>query len=554
MHGAQLTGFMSDLTTVDAYKRSNEQLAALTNVISAVSGSLDIDQTLRIALESVLTVIPLDSSAISMIDELTNELVFRAQSGLHYDFVTNPLRVRIDESMSGMVVRTGKTMVQQGRIQDDPRLAGQEFALENTQSMAMAPMHARGKVIGVLSVMSHEPYQFSDDQINVFTLIADQIGVALDNARLYTETRTESGRLEAILSSTADAIIAFDANRYITHFNAQAELVFALHDYDVIGKRFEQSPLPSIILTRLSPIFEKAQPGENIRFEAALATGYHVSVIVSPVNHPARRGTGKLGERLHEFGGWVAVLQDITHIKDSERSRMQFVQMAAHDLRNPLSATLSALTMLAKTLKNSPREDEILNIALGSIGRMQDLIDDVLNLEHLDAGVDMRHEAVDIRELAERVSLEMSPLLARKDQHLNVEVATDLPEFYGDERWLYRALGNLITNAHKYTPNGSHVVIRAFFQPRNEYAAPDKMILEVSDDGPGIPLEAQTRLFERFYRVRSTERIQGTGLGLSLVKSVAEKHGGQASVSSAPDQGTTFRLELPYLLPESVPL
>src|SRR5205085_5994053 len=138
--------------------------------------------------------------------------------------------------------------------------------------------------------------------------------------------------------------------------------------------------------------------------------------------------------------------QDISHMKEAERTRLQFIQTAAHDLRNPLAVTLSALTMLAKHLDEpTPTQTEVINIALNGINRMQDLIDDLLNLEHIESGVDLRHEPLSVLDLLERCAMDMWPVYQKREQTLQLDIDQTLPEYQGDERWLYRAITNLMS-------------------------------------------------------------------------------------------------------------
>jgi signal transduction histidine kinase len=248
---------------------------------------------------------------------------------------------------------------------------------------------------------------------------------------------------------------------------------------------------------------------------------------------------------------WVAVFQDVTHLKEAEIGRLHFIQGAAHELRNPLGVAMSAMQMLQRNLNPTTVDQEIFAIAERGLNRMQELIDDILDLERLESGVGLHFEPIHIPTMIERIAQDMRPVLARKKQALVLDTAATLPLFNGDERWLYRALVNLVSNAHKYTPEGSKVTIRA--EAKN-----GELNLQVEDNGPGIPRDVLPRLFDRFYRARRTEqKVTGTGLGLSIVKSVAEKHQGRAFVRSElpmfstlwTNRGSVFGMIMPYRAP-----
>jgi PAS domain S-box-containing protein len=521
-------------------KRQTGQLAAINTVTSAVSQSLDLNVTLETALDAVLSVIPVDSSGISLVDEGAGELVMRAQRGFNKDFVTSPMRIKLGQGLSGKAVINDEVVIT-GDLSNDPRLAVPAFVEERVKAMILAPMHARGRVVGILSVMSHVPYEFDQDEVKVVQAIADQVGLALDNARLYESVREQQSRLQAILQSTADAIIATNNYGNINLINQAARALFELRPERVIGRPLRDAPLPLQVIQKLRASMERGVDSVPQPFEVVLPNGRFLGGIVSPVYSQADP------DQLHAEG-WVAVFQDITHLKEAERARIQFIQTAAHDLRNPLGVTLSALTMLNKHWHDpTPTEREVFNIAINGLNRMQDLIDDLMNLEQIESGVDLRNEPFSILDLIERCAGDMGPVLQRREQTLKLNLDRLLPHYYGDERWLYRALMNLLSNAHKYTQVGSTITIRAFPQG-------PQLMLQIEDNGPGIPPEAQARLFERFYRVRSTEdQVQGTGLGLAMVKSVAEKHNGRVFVTSDVGKGSIFGMALPLriVLPRS---
>ncbi len=514
-------------------QRRIDQLSALNKVAAAISQSLDLEATLQTAMDAVLSVIPVEASGISLIDESAGELVLRAQRGWKQDFVSKPMRIRLGHGMSGQVIRTGEVVIT-GDVRNDPRLYVPEVANENIKAMALAPMHARGKIIGVLSVISYQPYTFDDQEIDVLKAVADQVGVALDNASLYEATREAQERLLTVLQSTADAIIATDSRMHVSLVNRTAEDWFAFAGPAYLDRPLTDVPFPDAICDALQNAIA-AFDGHPQRFEVALDEKRFLAAVLSPVSVLPE------GIDQTQTNGWVAVFQDITHIREAERARMQFVQTAAHDLRNPLGATLSALTMLHKGWQNpTATETEIFEIAMRGMTRMQDLIDDLLNLEKLDSGLDFSTEPLDIRDLIERTALDMRPVLKQHEQALHIEIAADLPPVSGNAHWLVRALMNLISNAQKYGREGGTVTVRATCADGRE------VLLDVSDDGPGIPLDAQPRLFDRFYRVpQMKDKAHGTGLGLAIVKSIMERHGGRVAVESAPGEGATFSLILP---------
>jgi len=514
-------------------RRRVDLLAAINTVAATVSQSLDLESTLQTALDAVLGVIKVDAAGISLIDESAGELVLRAQRGWKYDFVTNPMRIPLGQGFSGMAINNDEVVVT-GDLSDDPRLYVREFAEERIQAMVLAPMHARGRVVGVLSVMSYMPYRFTDEEITVLRAVADQVGVALDNARLYEDTKEQTSRLRAVLHSSGDGIIATDNRGNINLINSTAETLLGMSASKLLGLSLRDAPFHP----RLREGMQRAlgnETGANTTFEVTLDDGRFVSVIVSPVYAHL-----SLEIDQEEAEGWVIVVRDVTHLREAELTRFNFIHAAAHDLKNPLGVTLGALTMLEGEVEEGPElQRELVDIAIQGVDRMQDLIDNLLSLERIESGIGVQLKPLDVRELIERGATDITPPMKQHGQTLLLDVPPTLPPVSGDMHWLYRALMNLLSNANKYTQEGGEITIRAYVQE-------DQLVLEVQDNGPGIPAEAQPRLFERFYRVPNTEEtVKGTGLGLAIVKSVAEQHGGRVFIQSQVGQGSIFGMVLP---------
>lgn len=186
-----------------------EGLAALNSVASTVSQSLDLETTLHAALDKALEVIGAEAGAITLLDEATGELTMRVHRGWQHQELAERIRLKPNTGLSGQAIVTGKPVVT-GDLTGDARLAVPEFAEEGVQAMILAPMHARGKAVGVLSAMSHQPRTFASHEVTLLTAIADQVGIAIDNARLYKAQSRRSVHLALINEIARQATYTLD--------------------------------------------------------------------------------------------------------------------------------------------------------------------------------------------------------------------------------------------------------------------------------------------------------------------------------------------------------
>ena len=395
-------------------------------------------------------------------------------------------------------------------------------------------MHARGKIIGILSIMAKAPEAFEEETVKVLQVIADTVGVALENARLYESAVEHEQRLEAVLDSTTDGIIATDRDGRISVVNQMAENMLQAGEAELIGISLKEAPIPSEVRSQLLKTLN-ARGDDNFRtFKVSINNDETLAVTVSPVNLDSQL------THYHIEEGWVIVLQDITHQRAAEIARAEFIQAAAHDMRNPLSITRSALGMLDDLLENDETGQEVIELAMGGIERLQSLIDDLLQLEHIESGHNFNLVEVNLLDILPEIMREASPLIQSQGHSIELVAPPSMPLVKADIGWIKRSLHNYLGNAIKYSPPGSHIILRA--RSRKDF-----IHIEVEDNGPGIPAKDHMRLFERFYRVRETQTtVKGSGLGLAIVKSVAEAHGGTVFVRSKRHQGSTFGLTLPH--------
>jgi signal transduction histidine kinase len=236
------------------------------------------------------------------------------------------------------------------------------------------------------------------------------------------------------------------------------------------------------------------------------------------------------------------VMQDITQFKETEQLQTDMILTASHELRNPVNLTSGALELLDQYLEApSTLQREALDLAKLGIERASALIGDLLDLERIERRVGMKLGRCDCALLLSSVGMEFHLWAQNHGTALQMRVPDTPLIVWGDERLLQRVMSNLVDNALKYTPPGGCVTVDA-------RAKAGQVIVKVSDDGPGIPLEAQPYVFERFYRLSDQpDGVKGTGLGLTIVKSIVEQHGGRVWVTSQPGQGSTFIVSLPAL-------
>jgi signal transduction histidine kinase/CHASE3 domain sensor protein len=242
--------------------------------------------------------------------------------------------------------------------------------------------------------------------------------------------------------------------------------------------------------------------------------------------------------------GRLWTLRDVTAQRDLDRLKDEFIATVSHELRTPLTSMMGFLEMLREGEAGELTEEQerFLAIVYRSSERLQRLVGDLLFVGRLDAtGLELDLKPVGIHDIA-REALESHAALARSR---GLELRTELesvPAFRGDAERLQQLVGNLVSNALKFTPEGGVVTTRTFVEGSTA-------VIEVEDTGIGIPAPELPRVFERFFRssTATAQAIPGTGLGLVISKAIAEAHGGVISVRSEAGRGTCFRVELPLL-------
>ncbi|PKM45004.1 MAG: phosphate regulon sensor histidine kinase PhoR [Firmicutes bacterium HGW-Firmicutes-8] len=367
----------------------------------------------------------------------------------------------------------------------------------------------------------------SNDEIGALSRGLNYMAERLrDNIRQITEERN---KVEAILASMNDGVIAVDCNGNILLINPAAERMFNIKYENSMGKGvievIRNYDLEKLLQTAL-------MSEESITREVQIFIPDPKSFRISTA--PLMSETGVVGV--------VAVLRDITAFREVERMKTDFVANVSHELRTPLTSIKGFVETLMDGAMEDPKTAAyFLEIINDETDRLNRLISDLLSLSKVEAKQGkIRKAALNLDKLIINTVSILSPQASEKNQILNVDIKIPLPVINADEDMIGQLLINLVDNAIKYTANGGRVDIRA--ERWN-----DSVKIAVSDTGIGIPRDSIPRLFERFYRVdkaRSRE-MGGTGLGLAIVKHILEVHSGRIEVDSIVGQGSTFTVYLP---------
>jgi two-component system phosphate regulon sensor histidine kinase PhoR len=361
----------------------------------------------------------------------------------------------------------------------------------------------------------------------LFPQIVDDVFASFQ--KVMTQASQDKAQLLTIISSMSEGLIAIDHHQRILLVNRAGTQLMNLKMGDIQGRPlWEVMPLDEV-LKGVSDVF---LTGQDRKFRIGPIDGRHLEITIC---------------RLPAMQGGVTILAyDVTEATQYQELRKEFVANVSHELRTPLTVIKGFIeTLVDGAVDDKDRARQYLETVGRHTEQLTNLVNDLLDLSRLDSAQPLaKREPVDVNAAAKKVTELMLPAAQKKRQTLRVDLAEPLPPIMGDADYLHRALFNLIDNAVKYTREGGE--IRLWTATSN-----GEVTIDVADNGIGIPLEDQPRIFERFYRVdRSRSReMGGTGLGLSIVKHVVQSHGGTIDVQSALGSGSRFTMRLPISPP-----
>lgn len=542
-------------------QREQQNTETLLRILTEVSSSLDLDRALNRTLALLNDAIGAEQGTIMLLNAEDNLLHYRAGYGYLTDKVTGEgrsFKLKIGEGLAGWVVAQREPALIDD-LNDDPRWVRASASSREHRSAIAMPLLVAEDVIGVLMVFHRRPNFFSPELLNLVKAIAGQVAVAINNAHLYELIRDQAERLgsmlrreqedasrsQAILEAVADGVLVTGSNNRISFINQSAENILSLdsgrvlgQSLDVFGGLFGKSAgtwMQTIRDWSESP--DAYQQGDTYAEQIDLENGRIVLVHLAPVILQ------------NDFLGTVSIFRDITHEVEVDRLKSEFVATVSHELRTPMTSIRGYVDVLLMGAAGALNENQIhfLSIVKNNTERLNILVNDLLDVSRIESGhVTLSPQALDLREVAEDV---IGDILRRSQEEnkpmaMSLQAPKKLPRVYGDAERVRQVLGNLVDNAYHYTPENGTIIVE--IQPLN---GGHEVQVAVKDNGVGISLEDQERVFERFYRGEHPLVLAtpGTGLGLSIVKQIVDMHKGRIWMKSSgvPGEGSTFSFTLP---------
>jgi len=520
-------------------EQERRQLAdTLTSITQTINSTLDLHEVLGLILEQLALVVEYDSSSILLYDE--NERILAVHAAKGFDDLDDALSVilHFDENSPNFQAILQKKPIVIDDVDANPHWIKSPSS-QQIKSWIGAPLVARNKVVGILTVDSHQLNTYSKDTVNIINSFADHAATATANAQTVAFLQNAEATYSALFEDNTDLIIITDYNGFILDVNRRACEIL-------------RRPKEAFIQLEIKYINPELQDFLN-KQRKRLKAWRHASIDIDLTDAYRQEIPLEIKVRNIQYKGndcieWVG--RDIAIRKQIEKMRQDLVNMLVHDLRGPLGNLINAVDLISRLMDTSgedPRLQHILEMAKRSGQTINDMVDSMLDVSRLEDGeLPLQRTMTSLKELTETVRDQVMPQITAKKMGLTLLPLPKQPaEVWIDKSLIRRVLINIVGNAIKYTPEKGCVTLATNISA-------SQLCFSVSDTGPGISKTAQDTIFDKFSRVDySINAPVGVGLGLAFCKLAAEAHNGTISLESddIPGKGSTFYIKLPLINP-----
>jgi signal transduction histidine kinase len=520
------------------------RLHQLRDVSQAFSRAHDLEAVYRTLHQQIPELLPAETFFLALYDDAsrTIEIVRQSDFGSELPGGSFPM----GEGLTSQVIRSGRSRLIRHWSREAPpvQLQYRSSTPGLPESAVVVPLVYGDQVLGVIAVHSYQPDAFDEDDLLVLEAISGQASVAIaglrQSERLNTQLEERIAELRAVFSTMADALLMVDTEGRLITLNHAARELLCIDDVSIVlGQPLERQewgnwPLGAReIAETLAPIISAVQRGE-VPLESEVYVQRGGRRVLSFKGTPLTNSRGALT-------GSVLIVRDVTKHREIEELKDEILSIASHDLRTPVTVIKGQAQLLRREIRNGATTLGNVDDGLASIveqtDRLAKLVHLLLDLSRIESGrLTLDKSLVDLGSIASSVVANERLTTDKHDLRLHCS-GHALGDW--DESRLHQVMLNLLSNAIKYSPQGGPIDVSI-------RTSADRVTVCVRDHGVGIAADEAPHVFERFFRSKSTHRLEGDGLGLYICKSIVAAHGGRIWVESAgPGHGSAFRFLLP---------
>ena len=509
-------------------QRQARVMTALAASAAAINASLNMDDVLQRILGESIQALQVETVALALV-EANWDLVFYAATGEHKTAIIGK-RIKAGQGVTGWVAHEGEGVVIPA-VSDDKRFVpGEQFEGFEAHAMAIAPIYAQSRVIGILQAINPISGAFDPDALLVLTGIGNLAGSTIQHAQLFGRLQAAHKRYRELFDDSVDPIFVTGWDGIIHEANRQAAVISGYTSKQLQGMAIDT--LHEVNHGDKMVSMEKLKAGEIISYEALLKSKTGNSI---PIQVYVRKVVFEEAESLQ----WL--MRDISERKNLDILRDDLASMIYHDLRSPLANIVSSLDVLSALFAGQDNEtvQSVTTIARRSTDRIQRLISSLLDINRLESGqAIVSQQAVTPATLVEEAFDAVRLMVENRRQVLTSRLPEKLPPVWVDVDMIRRVLINLLENASKFTPPEGRIELGGGMDG-------DWVQMWVKDNGPGIPFLEQEHIFEKYTRLKGQEGVSGLGVGLAFCRLAVNGHGGRIWVESESNHGSKFILTLP---------
>lgn len=542
----QLAGMFTMAQRHTELKTQYQRLQAFDAVVTAINDATDVEHTLHAALAATLPIVGANHGMIALVSDGLAQL--EAAHTLQFEQAGIPTSWPVgDMPIAEALAHAAPTVVELA-----PEHPWSALSAQGVRVLALVPLVVGTSVIGVLGLGGGDDFRERLDW-SVVLPIASQIGIAAAHYQLYTLGQRERRQLAGVITSIAEGVLLFDRTGQVVMCNQAARALLG-GQQDLPGLALEDLgamldvrwPDGQPMLSEDMPIV-RALEGRVGHNDELMIRRHDDDIILSTSSAPLLADDGTID-------GAVIIFRDVTAQKRHAEVRDEFMAVAAHELRAPLAAIKGYSDLLVKREVQRPdateRDRKGIVMLSAQIDHLVRLVDNLLDVSRIDTGrLDLYLQTIDLVALIE-VCIERIGV-----SNINHQLVFNGPptlEILGDQLRLQQVFTNLLANAVRYSAPGTDVQVDLWTETSTvdtkatgSENGPTVVVVAVRDYGSGIPVDAQAQVFERYYRVNTPLAASGLGLGLYLCHEIITRHGGQITLESTPNQGTTFYVTLP---------